>query len=60
MDTKPFWMSKTLWVNLLAAIALIIQGFNGAWVFSVEMQALALAGVNAILRLISKQPIDWK
>ena len=60
METKPFWMSKTLWINLLAALALIAQGINGTWVFSLEMQAIALSGINLILRLISKQPLDWK
>ena len=60
METKPFWKSKTLWINLLAALALIAQGINGTWVFSLEMQAIALSGINLILRLISKQPLDWK
>jgi hypothetical protein len=60
MDTKPFWLSKTLWVNLLAAIALIVQGINGSWVFSLEMQALALTIINMVLRSVSKQPIDWR
>jgi hypothetical protein len=55
---KKFWLSKTFWVNLLAIIALILQGYTD-WIISPEAQASALAAVNVVLRLITKEAITW-
>lgn len=56
---KKFLTSKTLWVNLLAIVALGAQAVNGNWVISAEYQAMALTGINALLRLVTKEPIVW-
>ncbi len=56
---KPFWLSKTFWVNILAIIAMVIQYFTG-WVFPPIVQATALSVINLILRAITKHPIQWR
>ncbi len=57
---KPFWKSKTLWVNLIAAIALIAEGVTGREVvIPLEVQASILAVVNLVLRKVTKEPVGW-
>jgi hypothetical protein len=58
MDTKSFLTSKTLWVNFLAFIVMAVQLKTG-WVVSPEIQAMVLTGINAVLRLITKEPVAW-
>ena len=58
MKKKPFWLSKTFWVNVLAIIAMIIQYFTG-WAFDPVIQATGLSVVNIILRAITKHPLGW-
>lgn len=50
---KPFWQSKTLWINAIAALALFSSTQLGV-TLSPDAQVYVLAGVNALLRLISK------
>ena len=52
------WKSKTLWVNVLAAIGLFLSGQYGI-ILSAEMIGLALAGINAILRAVTNEPLEW-
>ena len=59
MDSKKFWLSKTLWVNMLAIAALIIQSQTG-YVFSPEAQVSILGVLNVLLRVVTKIPIEWK
>ena len=47
---KPFYKSRTLWVNFIALIALGIQ-LQFGYVISPEIQGIILILVNAILRL---------
>jgi len=58
MDTKSFLTSKTLWVNAIAFIAMAVQLKTG-WVLSPEYQAMALTGINAVLRAVTKAPVAW-
>lgn len=55
---KKFWASKTFWVNVLAVVAIGVQSRWG-FVVGAELQALALAGVNLVLRKVTKEPIVW-
>jgi len=58
---KKWWQSKTFWVNLIAAAALIAQGITGREiVIAPETQALLLALINLLLRAITRQPIEWR
>jgi len=58
METKSILKSKTFWINLLMALAVIIPelvdlGFN----IPAKWSGLAIVVVNLILRLMTTQPI---
>lgn len=59
MNGKPWWASKTLWVNLVALAASVAAGFG--FDISGEAQTSLVAGVMALvnigLRLITSEPI---
>ena len=52
------WKSKTLWVNALAAIGLFASSQFGIQL-SAEVTGIALAGINGILRAVTKEQLDW-
>lgn len=57
METKPWYLSKTIWVNALALAGsvLIAVGFDpGRWA---EISVTVLAVVNLALRLYTGEPI---
>lgn len=61
MNTKHILKSKTFWINLLMAIAVIIPelvdlGFN----IPAKWSGLAIVVVNLILRLLTNQPVTLK
>ena len=56
---KKWYTSKTLWVNAIAAAALILQAKFG-FIFDIESQGALLVIVNLILRVITKEEIVWK
>jgi len=51
-------LSKTFWVNTIAAVAMLVQSYTG-FVIEPEMQIAILAVINMILRMITKEPIVW-
>lgn len=53
---KKFYLSKTLWVNVLAIVGLIFFGGE----LPAETVTMVLAAINFLLRLITKEPIEWK
>ena len=57
MDTKRWYTSKTLWLNLLAIVALIAQTESG-YVLGAEAQAVILAAINLLLRIITKKGLS--
>ena len=57
MNTKRWYTSKTLWVNLLAIVALVAQAELG-YVLDAEAQAALLAVINLILRIITKKGLS--
>ena len=59
MDSKSIFASKTFWVNAVSLVAMVIQGITGKEIIGLELQASILAGVNIILRFITKQPVTW-
>ena len=59
MGKKKVFASKTFWVNAIALVAMIVQGFTGKEIISLEMQATALSVINIILRLITKEAVEW-
>lgn len=50
--------SKTLWVNVLAAIGLFVSSQFG-YTLSGEEIGIALAGINGILRATTNEPLEW-
>ncbi len=59
MESKSIFVSKTFWVNALALVGMIIQGATGKEFLSLEVQASILAGINIILRFVTKQSVSW-
>ena len=55
---KKWYLSRTLWVNFLAFIALAIQTVTGNELFKIEYQAYALTAVNFFLRIITKAELS--
>lgn len=58
LEGKPFWLSRTFWVNTLALLAILAQTQWG-FVVGAEYQALALTFINLALRKITKVPVTW-
>ncbi len=50
--------SKTLWVNLIGILTLFAQSQFG-FIFAAEDQAVALGAINLVLRLVTRDGIDW-
>lgn len=57
-DAKKFWQSKTIWVNLIATAAAVVQLKTG-FVVDAEQQLLLLTLVNLVLRSITDTKIEW-
>lgn len=54
---KVWWQSKTVWVNIVAGIALIAQAITGTQVMDADQQATILVVINIILRFVTKAPL---
>lgn len=54
---KHWYQSKTLWINLIAVVAFGMQTFTGKDIITPEMQAMALAVINMVLRAITKHEL---
>ena len=57
MNTKRWYTSKTLWVNLLAIVAFGVQTEFG-YVLDAEAQAVILATINLLLRIVTKKGLS--
>ena len=61
METKPWYGSKTLWINALTGIAGVLVALNtdkGLDPKIVGYAATGLGLVNMVLRLMTDKPID--
>lgn len=58
MESKLWYTSKTLWVNVLSVVGIVLANTVGIEI-SDEMAVTILGVVNMILRLITKQPVSW-
>ncbi len=60
-ETKPFWASKTIWVNIIAVAAALFGAFGLDVGLDPEMQVALvggiMAGVNIALRFMTKTSI---
>ena len=61
METKPFWTSKTLWVNAIALVAAITGAFGMDLGLDAETQAgivgAVMSVVNIALRFTTKSAV---
>ena len=57
-DGKAWYLSKTLWVNIIFLFAFLIKGFFG-FEMSAEETAAILVVINLILRVVTKEPLNW-
>lgn len=55
---KKWYHSKTLWINTLAAIALLVQAITGTAWLDAELQGAIIVVVNFILRIVTKQGLE--
>ncbi len=61
MDAKPFYQSKTLWINLLTGAAALFGAFGIDLGLDEETKTKIVVGllafVNIVMRFITKQPV---
>ncbi len=57
MEVKPYWASKTLWFNLVVAIAAFWPPAHTIVTSNEEYFLTAIGIVNVLLRLITKKPL---
>lgn len=58
IETKNWYTSKTLWLNIIAIIAIASQSVAGKEVVDPNAQTALLAIINMIVRLITNKPIS--
>jgi hypothetical protein len=54
MDKKKWYRSKTLWTNALLFAGVVIFQFTGENPLNAEVVASIIAGVNVVLRSVTK------
>jgi hypothetical protein len=52
---KLWYTSKTLWVNLIAIVAIVIWGKE----LDAATIGIILSVINMILRILTKAPVVW-
>jgi len=57
-EGKSWYLSKTLWVNIIAIVVLLSKGLLGFDVTAEEAGAI-LVVVNVVLRAVTKEPLGW-
>lgn len=57
MGTKPFYLSKTLWINLIGLAYVLFGKYVGVDFTTPENTATILVVINVFLRLITKSEV---
>jgi len=61
METKPFWASKTLWINAIALVAAVTGAFGMDLGLDPETQTAIVGAVmsvvNIVLRFTTKSAV---
>lgn len=55
---KKWYKSRTIWANVVAIIAILMQYQTGEDIIPPETQTSILAVINVLLRLITKEGIE--
>ena len=53
MQAKKYWQSKTVWLNVLMALGVLIQSITGTNWLDAELQGAIIILANVILRLVT-------
>lgn len=56
---KKWYLSKTLWVNVLSLAGIGLQAITGKEALPPEAQLALLGAINVVLRIVTNQPIAW-
>lgn len=61
MDSKPWWASRTVWVNAVAGVGSLATAFGLDLPLDAGQQAALVGGImaaiNILLRLITTKPV---
>jgi len=57
---KKWFESKTLWVNFIALVAVVLEGIYGKPIINAETQSVLIVIINMALRILTKDEINWK
>jgi len=60
VQVKKWYMSKTIWLNMLAIAVTVVQALQGQPWLPVETQVLILAVLNALVRFVTNTSITGK
>lgn len=58
MEAKKWYASKTVWVNVLMAIGIVLNVTVGNDLLNAEAQGAIVIVVNLIFRLITNKPLS--
>jgi len=53
LQAKKYWQSKTIWLNVLMALGVLIQSITGTNWLDAELQGAIIILANVILRLVT-------
>lgn len=56
---KKWYLSKTVWVNIIATVGIIAQAVTGKEIVPAEGQVILVSVVNFLLRTVTKENIIW-
>jgi hypothetical protein len=57
---KQWYLSKTIWVNLIALIGVALETTTGKQILDPATQGVILTIINLVLRFVTKQGITFK
>lgn len=61
METKPFWASRTMWVNIIMLVATISTAFGFDLGLDANTQIAVVGGVmgvvNLVMRVVTKSKV---
>jgi len=58
MESKPVYLSKTVWINLVMAVSVFVPIVNSYLVAHPESFVVVFTVVNVILRLVSHGKLE--
>lgn len=57
MNPKKWFASKTLWVNAIGLVIMLVDHFAGIKAIPADVAAAALAVLNMLLRIVTSKPV---